>query len=163
MPEQPPADPMAKVKTELVAGEDIAFTTFVVPPAGAGGRGFIWVWALPLLALWNRRERRRARAESGRPLGIVLPRLGFLVLTDRRLLLWSMDKVGRRGRRRRIGTLLAQADRSEVVSVTNNSAGQGWRTCTLALVDGRELVLRVPAFKVEALVEAFAPAADHLT
>ncbi len=154
----PPRDPehLAMVASHYGGRDTIQLTTALAPPPGQAGATFVWAWAMPLFWLWHRHERKQIREVAATLLGVPLAPLNLLVLTSRRLRFWQLTREGR-GRRATyvVGEHLGELDRSSVAAITNNSAGEGWRTCTIHLADGTSLDVRVPAQRVAALVAAF--------
>jgi hypothetical protein len=154
---------IAAAKVKLGEGVPIVFTSPVSVQPGSYGRGLIEGWALPLLWMWRRHVHKGIRSAAGEALGVPLQQLNLLVVTDDRLLFWSVKRTWRRGRlHRHPHRLLGHVDRDDVRGVTNNTVGRGWRTCRLTLGNGREASLRVPATHLDQLVAVFGqPARDQ--
>jgi hypothetical protein len=146
------------VTGSLEDGEVALLASPMVLPRGAGGRGLAWIWGLPLILLWNRRQQARLVQQHRAAAGLRVPRAGLLVLTDRRLLLFD----GGRRPGRVVDGLVGAVPREDVLSVTNNSVGDGWRTLRVALVDGRRLAVAVHARDVGPWLEMFRSAVDEL-
>ena len=153
-----PDDPdhLALVRARFGGRDTIEVVTPLIPPVGSSARTLVWWWALPLFWLWHRHERKSIRAATSALMGVRLAPLNLLVLTDQRLRLWQLTPKGR-GQRRHyvVGDHLGELDRSSVLSVTNSSVGEGWRTCRLTLSDGTAMDVPVSARAVEGLVDAF--------
>jgi hypothetical protein len=95
------------------------------------------------------------RDTAGGALGVPLGPLNLLVVTPTRLVFWSTKKV-RKGHYHR-DRLIGQIDRSELAGFTNNTVGQGWRTCRLTLRNGADVAVRIPARDIDRLLAVLAP------
>lgn len=139
----------------LGQGEAVQLAIPVLLPREAGGRGTTWIYGLPFIWLWRRRQRRQVRAATSSTLGLDLAERMILAVTQHELLFWSA-KAGPKKQAWLPQQLIGRLDRSAVASVSNNSSGQGWRTCRVVLTDGTESSLRVSHRDVEAFVALFA-------
>jgi hypothetical protein len=139
-------------------GEPVLVATSLALSGPASAAASTWVWFSPLLIWWCRRERRQIRDTARDALGIPLGPLTVLVVTPSRLVFWSTKKVRRRHYHR--DQVIGQINRSELAGFSNDTVGQGWRTCRLSLHNGVEVAVRIPARDIDRLLAVLAPVAQ---
>ena len=147
MPELP-----AEVSTVLAAGEQpVAFTWAEVAPVGTPGTAPAFVHlVIAVVDLVRSRLRMRRVCAQAASAGFPLDRRMALLVSSRRLLVWSAS-----GFPRRIRELLSERPLSSIASATlPYTGGGGWRTIAIELAEGIGVRIQIQAQAAEKVVSA---------